>query len=106
MRNRRRRWLTNCIVTHPDRKVFDLAGVLDEPYDIHIEMPSSATLLDFLLLIMRYEGAPAIMRLDAAKTAAPLMHAPPKPVVSLARRRQRLSASVAASLADEAAADG
>jgi hypothetical protein len=104
---RKARWLTNCIVEHADRKTFDLAGVFEgKPYDIHIEMPSSATLLDFLLLIMRYEGAPAIMRLDAAKTAAPLMHAPPKPVVSLARRRQRLSASVAASLADEAAAEG
>ena len=91
---RKARWLTNCIVTHPDRKVFDLAGVLDEPYDIHIEMPLDATLLDFLLLVMRYEGAPVVMRLDAAKTAAKLMHAPPKPVVMVDRRsRPRRSSS-------------
>jgi hypothetical protein len=87
---RKARWLTNVIRTDGDRKVFDLAGVFEgRAYDIHIEMPSSATLLDFLLLIMRHEGAPAIMRLDAAKTAAKLMHAPPKPVVTVERATPR-----------------
>ena len=90
---RKAKWLTNCIVEHGDRKVFDLAGVFEgRAYDIHIEMPLDATLLDFLLLVMRYEGAPAIMRLDAAKVAAPLMHPRPKPVVTVSRatiRRRR-----------------
>ena len=108
---RRAKWLTDVIVTHPDCKTFDLAGVLDEPYDIHIEMPLDATLLDFLLLVMNCPDAPMLMRLDAAKTAATLMHERPKPVVTVERdrrprRRKRLSAVAAASLADEAAADG
>ena len=85
--------MTNCIVEHGDRKTFDLAGVLDEPYDIHIEMPLDATLLDFLLLVMNCPDAPMIMRLDAAKIAANLMHEPPKPVVALSpatiRQRRR-----------------
>ena len=83
---RKARWLTNCIVERGDRKVFALAGVFEgNPYDIHIEMPLDATLLDFLLLVMRYEGAPTIMRLDAAKIAAKPMHAPPPPVVMVER---------------------
>ena len=83
---RKAKWLTNCIVERGDRKTFDLAGVFEgRAYDIHIEMPLDATLLDFLLLVMRYEGAPTIMRLDAAKTAAKLMHAPPRPVVMVER---------------------
>ena len=61
-------------------------------FSVHIEMPLDATLLDFLLLVMRCNDAPMIMRLDAAKTAAKLMHAPPKPVVTLSpatiRRRR------------------
>ncbi|HZZ22731.1 MAG TPA: hypothetical protein VFE60_09215 [Roseiarcus sp.] len=85
---RKAKWLTNCIVTHPDRKTFDLAGVLDEPYDIHIEMPLDATLLDFLLLVMNCPDAPMLMRLDAAKTAATLMHERPKPVVTVEREQQ------------------
>jgi hypothetical protein len=86
---RRSRWLTNCIVTHLDRKTFDLAGVFEgRPYDIHIEMPLDATLLDFLLLVMRCEGAPTIMRLDAAKTAATLMHKRPNPVITVERGRR------------------
>jgi hypothetical protein len=116
---RKARWLTNCIVTHPDRKTFDLVGVLDEPYDIHIEMPLDATLLDFLLLVMNCPDAPMIMRLDAAKTAAKLMHEPPKPVVvTLEQRRerrrqymrkryrQRLSAVAATDEADPAVSNG
>jgi hypothetical protein len=81
---RKAKWLTNCTVTHPDRKTFDLVGVFEGcAYDIHIEMPLDATLLDFLLLVMNCESAPMLMRLDAAKTAAKLMHKPPKPVVTL-----------------------
>jgi hypothetical protein len=92
---RKARWLTNCIVTHPDRKVFDLAGVdplTGRRFWVHIEMPLDATLLDFLLLVTRCNDAPVSMRLDAAKTAAKLMHAPPPPVVTVERatiRRRR-----------------
>jgi hypothetical protein len=76
---RKSRWLTKCIVTHADRKTFDLAGTLNgQRYNVHIEMPLNATLLDFLLLVMRCEDAPMIMRLDAAKIAAPLMHEKPR----------------------------
>jgi hypothetical protein len=84
---RKARWLTNCIVAHPDRKTFDLAGIAPDgiPYDIHIEMPLDATLLDFLLLVMRCEDAHWIMRTDAAKIAAPLMHERPKPVIMVER---------------------
>ena len=72
---RKARWLTNVIVDHGTMKTFDLAGIAPDgvPYDIHIDMPADAELLDFLLLVMRYEGAPLIMRLDAAKIAAPLI---------------------------------
>jgi hypothetical protein len=89
---RRSRWLTNCIVTHPDRKVFDLAGVdplTGRRFWVHIEMAPDASLLDFLLLVMNCPDAPMTMRLDAAKTAAPLMHERPKPVVTLEQRRER-----------------
>jgi hypothetical protein len=86
---RKAKWLTDVIVTHADRKTFDLAGVLDEPYDIHIEMALDATLLDFLLLVMNCPDAPMIMRLDCAKNAATLMHERPKPVVTLEQRRER-----------------
>ena len=85
---RKARWLTNCIVTHPDRKTFDLAGVdplTGRRFAVHIEMPSSTTLLDFLLLTMNCPDAPMLMRLDAAKTAATLMHKRPKPVVTVER---------------------
>jgi hypothetical protein len=50
---RKSRWLTNCIVTHPDRKTFDLAGrdpLTGHRFAVHLEMPLDATLLDFLLL--------------------------------------------------------
>ena len=43
------------------------------PYSIHITMAADASLLDFLLLVMRRPDAPMIMRLDAAKIAAPLI---------------------------------
>lgn len=96
---RKARWLTNCIVEHGDRKVFALAGVdplTGRRFSVHIEMALDATLLDFLLLVMNCPDAPTLMRLDAAKTAAPLMHEPPKPVVTVERgptatvRRRRL----------------
>jgi hypothetical protein len=89
---RKARWLTNCIVTHPDRKTFDLAGVdplTGRRFWVHIEMALDATLLDFLLLVMNCPDAPMIMRLDCAKNAATLMHERPKPVVTLEQRRER-----------------
>jgi hypothetical protein len=105
---RKAKWLTNCIVEHPDRKLFDLAGVdplTGRRFWVHIEMALDATLLDFLTAVMNCADAPMTMRMDAAKTAAPLMHAPPKPVITVARKRQRLSSVAAASLTDEAVTD-
>jgi hypothetical protein len=104
---RRSRWLTNCIVTHADRKTFDLKGVAPDgiPYDIHIEMPLDATLLDFLLLVMRCEDAPMVMRLDCAKTAAPLMHEKPRRTVGVVIERERRSSHVAGRLADPGDSD-
>jgi hypothetical protein len=92
---RRSRWLTNCIVEHDDKKTFDLAGrdpLTGRPFAVHLEMPLDATLLDFLLLVMRCKTAPIVMRTDAAKNAAVLVHERPKPVVTMAeyeRRRER-----------------
>jgi hypothetical protein len=105
---RKARWLTNCIVEHGDRKVFALAGVdpvTGRRFSVHIEMGLDETLLDFLLRVTRCNDAPAIMRLDVAKIAAKLMHAPPKPVVTVERYRQRLLSVTASILADEAATD-
>jgi hypothetical protein len=88
---RKARWLTNCIVERGNIKTFDLAGVdplTGRRFSVRIEMPLDASLLDFLLLVMRYEGAPAIMRLDAAKNAASLMHERPKPVITVERQQQ------------------
>jgi hypothetical protein len=97
---RKAKWLTDVIVDHGDRKTFDLAGTAPDgvPYDIHIDMPADAELLDFLLLVMRYEGAPMIMRLDAAKIAAPLMHE--KPRRRVAAKWERPSSLVAGGFAD------
>jgi hypothetical protein len=78
---RRSRWLTNVIVERDGRKVFDLAGIdplTGRRYNIYLEMPLDAALLDFLLLVMRCEDAPLVMRLDAAKNAAPLVHEKPR----------------------------
>jgi hypothetical protein len=68
--------LTNCIVAQGDRKVFDLDGTdyTGRKFSIHIEMPLDASLLDFLLLVMRCEAAPLVMRIDCAKNAALLMY--------------------------------
>jgi hypothetical protein len=73
---KRSRWLTDCIVACADRKVFDLTckGDAGSPVTIHIEMPIDASLLDFLLLIMRCEAAPLVMRIDCAKNACLLMY--------------------------------
>jgi hypothetical protein len=73
---KRSRWLTDCLVTQGDRKVFDLTckGDAGSPVTVHIEMPVDASLLDFLLLIMRSETAPLVMRIDAAKNACLLMY--------------------------------
>jgi hypothetical protein len=97
---RKARWLTNVIVDHGTMKTFDLAGIAPDgvPYDIHIDMPADAELLDFLLLVMRYESAPLIMRLDAAKIAAPLVHEKPRRRVAV--ERERPSPLVAAGFAD------
>jgi hypothetical protein len=38
---------------------------------------------------MNYKGAPMIMRLDAAKIAAPLVHRKPKPQVAVVERSPR-----------------
>jgi hypothetical protein len=95
---RKAKWLTNCIVEHPDRKVFDLAGVdplTQRRFWVHIEMGLDATLLDFLTLVMNCPDAPMTMRLDAGKNAAALVHKRPKPVITveweqrLERRRER-----------------
>ena len=89
-------------------KVFDLAGIdplTGRRFWVHLTMPLDATLLDFLLLVMNCPDAPMTMRLDAAKTAAKLMHEPPKPVVTVTRNRRRRSSVTASSLADDVAAD-
>jgi hypothetical protein len=39
-------------------------------FSVHIERPLDASMLDFLLLVMRRETAPLTIRLDAAKNAA------------------------------------
>lgn len=98
---RRSRWLTNCIVTHPDRKVFDLAGVdplTQRRFWVHIEMELDASLLDFLTMVMRCEAAPMIMRLDCAKNAASLMYEKPrgKVVVIECERPPSLAAAIPA----------
>jgi hypothetical protein len=90
---RRSRWLTNCIVDHGDRKTFDLAGIdpmTGRKFAVHLEMPLDATLCDFLMLVMRCEDAPVIMRLDAAKNAAVLTHVKPKPVITVVEYERRL----------------
>jgi hypothetical protein len=87
---RRSRWLTNCIVERGHMKTFDLAGrdpLTARRYDIHIEMPLDATLLDFLLLVMNCPDAPTTMRLDCAKNAAPLMHEKPRRRVAVVDER-------------------
>ena len=86
---RKARWLTNCIVEHRDRKVFALAGV--DPLTGRrsrstSKCPLDATLLDFLLLVS-VQDAPMIMRLTRPKTAAHLMHARPKRVVTVEAKR-------------------
>jgi hypothetical protein len=104
---RKARWLTNCIVERRDIKTFDLAGTDPQTgrhFAIHIEMPLYATLLDFLLLVMRCEDAPMIMRMDAAKNAATLMHEKPK--LHVVVERKRLSSLAAGGLADPADSDG
>jgi hypothetical protein len=87
---KRGRWLSDCIVVDGDRKVFALDGVdpaTGVPYDIRIDMPLDASLLDFLLLVMRCQDAPMTMRLDAAKTAAILTHERPAPIKKVKERR-------------------
>ena len=61
-------------------------------------MPLDATLLDFLLLVMRCNDAPMIMRLDCAKNAASLMHEKPrgKVVVIEYERPPSLAAAIPA----------
>jgi hypothetical protein len=80
---RKAKWLTDVLVVEQDRKVFALKGVAPDgiPYNVHIDLPGDATLIDFLTAVMNCKGAPVIMRLDAAKTCAPLVHERPKPVV-------------------------
>jgi hypothetical protein len=92
---RRSRWLTNCIVEHPERgiKTFDLAGtdpMTGRKFAVHLEMPLDATLCDFLLLVARHPDAPVVMRLDAAKNAAVLTHPKPKPVITAVEYERRL----------------
>jgi hypothetical protein len=96
---RKAKWLTDVILEHGDHKTFDLAGVFEgRAYDIHIEMPLDATLLDFLLLVMRCNDAPMIMRLDCAKNAASLMYEKPrgKVVVFEYERPPSLAAAIPA----------
>ena len=98
---RRSRWLTNCIVERGDIKTFDLAGTDPQTgrrFAVHIEMPLDATLLDFLLLVMRCNDAPMIMRLDCAKNAASLMYEKPrgKVVVIEYERPPSLAAAIPA----------
>ena len=96
---RKAKWLTDVILEHGDHKTFDLAGVFEgRAYDIHIEMPLDATLLDFLLLVMRCNDAPMIMRLDCAKNAASLMYEKPrgKVVVIEYERPPSLAAAIPA----------
>jgi hypothetical protein len=73
---KRSKWLTDCIVARADRKVFDVTVRADAGgfTNVHVEMPLDASLLDFLLLIMRCEAAPLVMRIDCAKNAAMLMY--------------------------------
>ena len=61
-------------------------------------MPLDATLLDFLLLVMRCNDAPMIMRLDYAKNAASLMYEKPrgKVVVIEYERPPSLAAAIPA----------
>jgi hypothetical protein len=104
---RRSRWLTNCIVTHPDRKIFDLAGtdpLTGRRFAMHLEMPLDVTLLDFLLLVMRCPDAPMTMRLDAAKNGAILAHERPR--ARIVAYRERLSILVAGGLPDAAVSNG
>jgi hypothetical protein len=84
---RKARWLTDVIVHRDGRQIFELSGAFEgQPYDIHIDLPGDATLLDFLAAVMRHRGAPLIMRMDAAKIAAPLVHRKPKPEVVVVER--------------------
>ena len=98
---RKARWLTNCIVERGDIKTFDLAGTDPQTgrrFAVHIEMPLDATLRDFLLLVMRCNDAPMIMRLDCAKNAASLMYEKPrgKVVVIEYERPPSLAAAIPA----------
>jgi hypothetical protein len=92
---RRSRWLTNVIVEHPERgiKTFDLEGtdsMTGRRFAVHLEMPLDATLLDFLLLVMRCRDAPLVMRFDCAKNAAVLTHLKPRPLITVVEYERRL----------------
>jgi hypothetical protein len=67
-------------------------------------MPLDATLLDFLLMVMNCPDAPATMRLDCAKTAAPLMHEKPRRRAAVIDERQ--SSLAAGGLADPGNSEG
>jgi hypothetical protein len=57
---------------------------------ISTSLPLDASLTDFLCAVMRCPDAPVVMRLDAAKNAAVLMHPKPKPVITVVEYERRL----------------
>jgi hypothetical protein len=77
---RRSKWLTDCIVEHSDSKRFDLEGIdpdRGKRFAVHLVLPLDVELLGFLTAVMNCPDAPMRMRLDAAKTLAPLVHEKP-----------------------------
>jgi hypothetical protein len=64
--------------------------VTGRKFAIHLELPLDASLTDFLCAVMRCPDAPVVMRLDAAKNAAPLAHVKPKPVITVVEYERRL----------------
>ena len=123
---KRARYLVNVLVTQGDRRVFRLrcAGDDGKMVDLETSIDLDEHPIELLLKLMRMPHAPTVLRLDCAKTTARYLLKRPKVVITveqqqqrLERRRehkrlymrkyhQRLSASVASSLADRAAADG
>ena len=123
---KRARYLVNVLVTQGDRRVFRLRCEADGGGMVELEtwIARHAHPVTLLLKLMRMPHAPAVLRLDCAKITARYLHKRPKPVITveweqqrIERRRERkreymrkyhrrLSVSVAASLTDEAVANG
>jgi hypothetical protein len=99
------RWLTNCLVNEPGRRVFRLRCKGDDGQMVDLEtwIAYGAHEVALLLKLMRMPHAPLVLRLDCAKVAAAYLHRRPKARV-VVQYRERLSVIVAGGLPDAAVA--